>query len=88
MLSDFAGGPVAPACATSVNHFARTRDLGWLQRHFERCAGLERMVYLGFMQLCGLLAMNPHRHVSAPLRDVQSSRRGRRRLAAGKEDVP
>ena len=65
------GGPIDTRHApTKVNSFAQERDLQWFKRHCihavpPRHAGQGRMVYPGFMQLAGFMAMNPDRHVSA-----------------------
>ena len=65
------GGPIDTRHApTAVNSFAQTRDIGWFKRHCihpvpERYQGRGRLVYPGFMQLGGFMAMNPDRHVSA-----------------------
>jgi poly(3-hydroxybutyrate) depolymerase len=65
------GGPIdTRQTPTAVNSFAQTRDLHWFERHCihpvpDRLRGRGRMVYPGFMQLCGFMAMNPDRHVSA-----------------------
>ncbi|WP_262270041.1 polyhydroxyalkanoate depolymerase [Microvirga yunnanensis] len=65
------GGPVDTRhTPTAVNSFAQTRDIRWFKRHCihpvpDRYRGRGRMVYPGFMQLCGFMAMNPDRHVSA-----------------------
>jgi poly(3-hydroxybutyrate) depolymerase len=65
------GGPIdTRQTPTAVNSFAQTRDLHWFERHCihpvpDRFRGRGRMVYPGFMQLCGFMAMNPDRHVSA-----------------------
>ncbi|MBM1174568.1 polyhydroxyalkanoate depolymerase [Microvirga arabica] len=65
------GGPVdTRQTPTAVNSFAQTRDIPWFKRHCihpvpERYRGRGRLVYPGFMQLGGFVAMNPNRHVSA-----------------------
>ncbi len=65
------GGPIDTRhTPTAVNSFAQTRDIRWFKQHCihpvpERYRGRGRMVYPGFMQLCGFMAMNPDRHVSA-----------------------
>jgi polyhydroxyalkanoate depolymerase len=65
------GGPIDTRHApTKVNSFAQERDIHWFRRHCihavpPRHAGQGRMVYPGFMQLAGFMAMNPDRHVSA-----------------------
>lgn len=65
------GGPIDTRHApTAVNSFAQTRDIHWFKRHCihpvpDRFRGRGRLVYPGFMQLCGFMAMNPDRHVSA-----------------------
>jgi poly(3-hydroxybutyrate) depolymerase len=55
---------------TVVNRFAEQRGTDWFRRH---CLvtippphpGAGREVYPGFLQLCGFLSINPHRHVQA-----------------------
>jgi polyhydroxyalkanoate depolymerase len=65
------GGPVdTRQTPTVVNSFAQQRDIGWFKRHCihpvpEPYRGRGRLVYPGFMQLCGFMAMNPDRHVAA-----------------------
>jgi polyhydroxyalkanoate depolymerase len=65
------GGPIdTRQTPTKVNSFAQTRDIGWFKRHCihpvpDRYLGRGRLVYPGFMQLCGFMAMNPDRHFSA-----------------------
>jgi poly(3-hydroxybutyrate) depolymerase len=65
------GGPVDTRhTPTAVNSFAQTRDIRWFKQHCihpvpDRYRGRGRLVYPGFMQLCGFMAMNPDRHVSA-----------------------
>jgi poly(3-hydroxybutyrate) depolymerase len=65
------GGPIdTRQTPTAVNSFAQTRDIRWFKRHCihpvpDRYQGRGRMVYPGFMQLGGFMAMNPDRHVSA-----------------------
>jgi poly(3-hydroxybutyrate) depolymerase len=65
------GGPVdTRQTPTAVNSFAQTRDIHWFKRHCihpvpDRFRGRGRLVYPGFMQLCGFMAMNPDRHLSA-----------------------
>ena len=65
------GGPVdTRQTPTAVNSFAQTRDIPWFKRHCihpvpDRFRGRGRLVYPGFMQLCGFMAMNPDRHLSA-----------------------
>ncbi len=65
------GGPVDTRRApTAVNAFAQGRDIGWFRHHCIhpvplRYRGRGRDVYPGFMQLCGFMAMNPDRHLSA-----------------------
>jgi poly(3-hydroxybutyrate) depolymerase len=65
------GGPVdTRQTPTAVNSFAQTRDIRWFKQHCihpvpDRFRGRGRLVYPGFMQLCGFMAMNPDRHVSA-----------------------
>ncbi|WP_262266008.1 polyhydroxyalkanoate depolymerase [Microvirga yunnanensis] len=65
------GGPVDTRRApTAVNAFAEGRDIAWFRRHCihpvpDRHRGRGRLVYPGFLQLCGFMAMNPDRHLSA-----------------------
>jgi polyhydroxyalkanoate depolymerase len=65
------GGPIdTRQTPTKVNSFAQARDIGWFKRHCihpvpERYRGRGRLVYPGFMQLGGFMAMNPDRHFSA-----------------------
>jgi poly(3-hydroxybutyrate) depolymerase len=65
------GGPVdTRRTPTKVNSFAQDRDIRWFKRHCvhpvpDRYQGRGRMVYPGFTQLCGFMAMNPDRHLSA-----------------------
>jgi polyhydroxyalkanoate depolymerase len=65
------GGPVdTRQTPTAVNSFAQTRDIPWFKRYCihpvpDRFRGRGRLVYPGFMQLCGFMAMNPDRHLSA-----------------------
>jgi poly(3-hydroxybutyrate) depolymerase len=65
------GGPIdTRQTPTAVNSFAQTKDIRWFKRHCihpvpDRYQGRGRMVYPGFMQLGGCMAMNPDRHVSA-----------------------
>ncbi len=65
------GGPIDTRhTPTAVNSFAQTRDIRWFKQHCihpvpDRFRGRRRLVYPGFMQLCGFMAMNPDRHVSA-----------------------
>lgn len=63
------GGPIDVAQApTEVTRFADSRSMDWFRSHVigqvpSRFAGAGRLVYPGFMQLSGFLAMNPERHV-------------------------
>jgi polyhydroxyalkanoate depolymerase len=65
------GGPVdTRRSPTALNIFARERGLRWFKRHCIHAVpvpypGCGRQVYPGFMQLCGFMAMNPDRHLSA-----------------------
>ncbi|MBQ0822857.1 polyhydroxyalkanoate depolymerase [Microvirga sp. HBU67558] len=65
------GGPVDTRRApTAVNAFAQERDIAWFRRHCihpvpDRYKGRGRLVYPGFLQLSGFMAMNPDRHLSA-----------------------
>jgi len=65
------GGPIDTREApTAVNLYAKQHDLDWFRRSvihpvpFGRC-GFMRMVYPGFLQLAGFLAMNLERHWDA-----------------------
>jgi poly(3-hydroxybutyrate) depolymerase len=65
------GGPIdTRQTPTTVNSFAQTRDIRWFKQHCihpvpDRFQGRGRLVYPGFMQLGGFMAMNPDRHLSA-----------------------
>jgi len=67
------GGPIDPRVnPTAVNRLAQERGIEWFRRHCIHTvpfphAGLGRMVYPGFLQLSGFMAMNIERHVSAHL---------------------
>jgi poly(3-hydroxybutyrate) depolymerase len=55
---------------TAVNRFIQTRDIDWFERNCIHLVpppypGSGRGVYPGFMQLCGFMAMNSDRHISA-----------------------
>jgi poly(3-hydroxybutyrate) depolymerase len=64
-------GPVdARRSSTSVDRFAQTHDIDWFMRNcihvvLPHYPGSGREVCPGFMQLCGFMAMNPDRHISA-----------------------
>jgi poly(3-hydroxybutyrate) depolymerase len=61
---------------TVVNRFAERRGTDWFRRH---CLvtippphpGTGRVVYPGFLQLCGFLSLNPHRHLQAHVQMFQ-----------------
>lgn len=65
------GGPIDPRYnPTQVNELATTRPLSWFQEHVlhevpARFPGRGRLVYPGFLQHFGFVAMNPGRHVSS-----------------------
>jgi poly(3-hydroxybutyrate) depolymerase len=65
------GGPVDPRVRpTAVNRLAEQRGIEWFRRHCIHAvpfphAGLGRLVYPGFLQLSGFMAMNFERHISA-----------------------
>ncbi len=65
------GGPIDTREApTQVNTFAKSHDLDWFRRNvvhhvpFGR-TGATRLVYPGFLQLAGFMAMNLDRHMDA-----------------------
>ena len=65
------GGPIDTAAArTAVTEFVKGRDISWFKENFiaevpEGYAGAGRPVYPGFLQLAGLLAVNPLAHIGA-----------------------
>ncbi|WP_425523218.1 hypothetical protein [Microvirga splendida] len=65
------GGPVDPGRApTAVTAFAREHDITWFGSNCIRPVPLHypgrgRLVYPGFLQLSGFMAVNPDRHLSA-----------------------
>jgi len=71
------GGPIdTRRSPTSVNTFATTRPLAWfeakvIQRVPLRYPGFMRLVYPGFLQFAGFVAMNPDRHMESHLQYYQ-----------------
>ncbi|HXZ15170.1 MAG TPA: polyhydroxyalkanoate depolymerase, partial [Roseiarcus sp.] len=67
------GGPIdTRRSPTEVNKLAERRGLGWFRRNVLHRVpfpypGFGRMVYPGFLQLSGFMAMNLDRHVNAHL---------------------
>jgi poly(3-hydroxybutyrate) depolymerase len=65
------GGPIdARRSPTAVNNLAQTKPLSWfeqnvIQRVPPKYPGYSRLVYPGFLQHLGFVAMNPDRHVNA-----------------------
>jgi len=65
------GGPIdARRSPTAVNNLARTKPYSWfeqnvIQRVPSKYPGCMRLVYPGFLQHLGFVAMNPDRHLSA-----------------------
>jgi poly(3-hydroxybutyrate) depolymerase len=65
------GGPIDTREApTKVNRFAKTHNLDWFRRNAIHPVpfgnpGFMRLVYPGFLQLAGFMAMNLDRHVEA-----------------------
>ncbi|WP_159716049.1 polyhydroxyalkanoate depolymerase [Geminicoccus flavidas] len=65
------GGPIDTRCnPTVVNHHAMSKDIGWFERNVISPVpwpnvGCMRLVYPGFIQLSGFMAMNLDRHVEA-----------------------
>lgn len=65
------GGPIDTREApTAVNTFAKDHDMDWFHRHTIHAVpfgnpGAGRLVYPGFLQLAGFMAMNLDRHVEA-----------------------
>ena len=80
------GGPIdTRRSPTAVNLLAERRGVEWfrdncLQRVPFPYPGFGRLVYPGFLQLSGFMAMNLDRHVNAHRRHVQPSGFGRRRF--------
>ncbi len=62
------GGPIDTSLSpTSVNTFATRRPISWFEQNAihrvpAKYPGSMRLVYPGFMQLTGFVAMNPERH--------------------------
>ena len=79
------GGPIDTREApTAVNSMATTRPHSWFSQNViatvpANYPGAGRQVYPGFMQLSGFMTMNLGNQHDEPFRDVQTSRRGRRR---------
>ena len=71
------GGPIdTRRSPTAVNTFAKTRPLGWfeakvIQRVPLRYPGFMRLVYPGFLQFAGFVAMNPDRHMESHMQYYQ-----------------
>ena len=71
------GGPIdTRRSPTAVNTFAKTRPLAWfeakvIQRVPVRYPGFMRLVYPGFLQFAGFVAMNPDRHMESHLQYYQ-----------------
>jgi len=65
------GGPIdARRSPTAVNNLAMRKSIGWFEQHVVhrvpgKYPGYMRMVYPGFLQHLGFVAMNPDRHLSA-----------------------
>ena len=65
------GGPIdARRSPTAVNNLARRKSLGWFDQHLihrvpPKYPGYMRLVYPGFLQHLGFVAMNPDRHLVA-----------------------
>jgi poly(3-hydroxybutyrate) depolymerase len=65
------GGPIDPRRSpTRVNDLATTKPREWFERNVlhevpARYPGKGRMVYPGFLQHAGFIAMNPRRHMSS-----------------------
>jgi len=65
------GGPIDTRLSpTSVNDFAVHKPLSWFEQNAihrvpAKYPGALRMVYPGFMQLTGFVAMNPERHIES-----------------------
>jgi poly(3-hydroxybutyrate) depolymerase len=78
------GGPIdTRRNPTDVNRFATTRSLAWFERHVlhETPAGYPgrgRLVYPGFLQHAGFIAMNPVKHANAHLEFYRDVARGDR----------
>jgi poly(3-hydroxybutyrate) depolymerase len=86
------GGPIDPRCSpTQVNNLATTKPLSWFEQNVihevpQNYPGHGRLVYPGFLQHTGFVAMNPSRHfrshwdfyedlVRGDLQDAQSHRK-------------
>jgi poly(3-hydroxybutyrate) depolymerase len=65
------GGPIdARRSPTAVNNLARRKPYSWFEQHLihrvpPKYAGYMRLVYPGFLQHLGFVAMNPDRHLIA-----------------------
>lgn len=65
------GGPIdARKSPTAVTNFALKHDINWFEKNLISIvplpyAGAGRMVYPGFLQYFGFVAMNPNRHADA-----------------------
>lgn len=77
------GGPIdARKSPTATNNFALEHDIGWFERHLISMvpwprAGAGRLVYPGFLQHMGFVAMNPSKHAKAHRDFFESLSRGR-----------
>ena len=65
------GGPIdARKSPTTVNNLATNRSFEWFENNVifrvpENCPGAGRLVYPGFLQYTGFVAMNPDRHATS-----------------------
>jgi poly(3-hydroxybutyrate) depolymerase len=65
------GGPIDPRCSpTQVNNLATQKPFGWFERTViyrvpGKYPGAGRLVYPGFLQHAGFVAMNPDRHAES-----------------------
>lgn len=77
------GGPIdARKSPTATNNFALEHDIQWFERHLISMvpwprAGAGRLVYPGFLQHMGFVAMNPSRHAQAHREFFENLARGR-----------
>jgi poly(3-hydroxybutyrate) depolymerase len=82
------GGPIdTRENPTDVNRFATTRPLRWFETHLLHetpvgYPGRGRLVYPGFLQHAGFIAMNPVRHASSHLDFYRDVARGDHEEAA------
>lgn len=76
------GGPIDPRKSpTSVNNLATTHSLSWFKDNVIHCVpqgypGAGRLVYPGFLQHLGFIAMNPRKHVQSHYEYFLSMTRG------------